>query len=140
MKVDSKQVEVQDYPASGIHIMADCQGIDRNLLNDGERLKSILVAGINLTCTTILDLRMHQFQPSGVTIFVLLAESHASIHTYPALGVAMLDMFTCGNINSQLGMHNILDNLKPTQSNIKIVERNVVNQNAQGSTPVQINN
>ena len=82
---------------------------------------------------------MHVFQPSGVTIFVLLAESHASIHTYPALGVAMLDMFTCGNINSQLGMDNILDNLKPTQSNIKIVERNVVNQNAQGSTPVQIN-
>ncbi len=45
MKVDSEQAEIQEYPASGIHIMADCQGIDRNLLNDGERLKKILVAG-----------------------------------------------------------------------------------------------
>lgn len=94
MKVDSEQAEIQEYPASGIHIMADCQGIDRNLLNDGERLKKILVAGINITGATILDLRIQVFQPSGVTIFALLAESHASIHTYPALGVRMCVCFS----------------------------------------------
>lgn len=37
----------------------------------------------------------HTFAPHGVTVVLLLAESHASIHTWPERGTAMLDVFSC---------------------------------------------
>lgn len=37
------------------------------------------------------------FVPSGVTVLLLLAESHVSLHTYPDLGKAFFDAFTCGD-------------------------------------------
>jgi S-adenosylmethionine decarboxylase len=37
-----------------------------------------------------------RFAPQGVTALALLAESHASLHTYPEAGLAFWDCFTCG--------------------------------------------
>jgi S-adenosylmethionine decarboxylase proenzyme len=34
--------------------------------------------------------------PHGVTVVAMLAESHASVHTYPELGASFVDVFTCG--------------------------------------------
>jgi S-adenosylmethionine decarboxylase len=34
-----------------------------------------------------------------VTVAVLLAESHATIHTWPAERVAFVDVFTCGDVD-----------------------------------------
>ncbi len=37
----------------------------------------------------------HQFAPSGVTGVVLLAESHLSVHTWPELRFAAVDVYVC---------------------------------------------
>ncbi|SFU97151.1 S-adenosylmethionine decarboxylase [Xenorhabdus koppenhoeferi] len=50
---------------------------------------------------TLLKLEAVQFEPSGLTIVAVLAESHASIHTYPEKGVLMADAFTCGSIDPE---------------------------------------
>ena len=39
----------------------------------------------------------HSFKPQGVTGLALLAESHISIHTWPEIGYAAIDVFTCGD-------------------------------------------
>lgn len=36
-----------------------------------------------------------QFEPIGVTGFILLAESHISIHTWPEHNYAAVDVFSC---------------------------------------------
>ena len=46
--------------------------------------------------STLLSERHHRFEPQGVTAIALLAESHISIHTWPELGYAAADVFTCG--------------------------------------------
>jgi S-adenosylmethionine decarboxylase len=38
----------------------------------------------------------HHFSPAGVTVLALLAESHASLHTFPEAKTAFWDCFTCG--------------------------------------------
>ncbi|MBI2940269.1 MAG: adenosylmethionine decarboxylase, partial [Chloroflexi bacterium] len=38
-----------------------------------------------------------QFEPHGVTVVVIIAESHLSIHTWPEHGYAAVDVFTCGD-------------------------------------------
>ena len=46
--------------------------------------------------STLLDITSHKFEPQGVTAVALLAESHISIHTWPEKGIAVCDIFTCG--------------------------------------------
>ena len=45
---------------------------------------------------TLLHIHLHHFQPNGVSGVAVLAESHISIHTWPEVGYAALDVFMCG--------------------------------------------
>lgn len=45
---------------------------------------------------TILDDLSYVFEPDGMTMVIMLSESHASIHTYPEHGACFVDLFTCG--------------------------------------------
>ncbi|GGB11276.1 hypothetical protein GCM10011491_44020 [Brucella endophytica] len=87
------------YPPSGFHMMADVWGVSPALLNDVNALKERMTSAIAKAGATLLKIEALQFQPNGVTIVALLAESHASIHTYPDQGVLMADAFTCGSID-----------------------------------------
>ncbi len=42
------------------------------------------------------------FKPQGVTGLALLAESHISIHTWPEIGYAAIDVFTCGSCKNRI--------------------------------------
>lgn len=49
-----------------------------------------------MASTTVLDVFTRQFAPQGVSVMILIAESHLSIHTWPEYGYAAVDIFTCG--------------------------------------------
>lgn len=59
-------------------------------------IKNAMIAAIKDANMTLLNLSYHKFEPQGVTALALLGESHMSIHTYPELGYAAIDVFTCG--------------------------------------------
>lgn len=54
---------------------------------------------------TVVGSRFRRFAPHGVTGVVLLAESHVTVHTWPELGFAAFDVFTCGDgrLSAQVG-------------------------------------
>lgn len=43
-----------------------------------------------------------QFEPIGVTGFILLEESHISIHTWPEHNYAAIDVFSCNDFDVDL--------------------------------------
>jgi len=45
---------------------------------------------------TIVESCFHMFNPHGVSGVVIISESHLAIHTWPELGYAAVDLFTCG--------------------------------------------
>ena len=45
---------------------------------------------------TIVQKCFHMFNPYGVSGVVIISESHLAIHTWPELGYAAVDLFTCG--------------------------------------------
>lgn len=45
---------------------------------------------------TYISHQSHQFTPYGVTVLIMIAESHLAIHTWPEYGYAAVDIFTCG--------------------------------------------
>jgi len=81
----------------GHHLLLELHGCPASLLRDvatvQERMESVLAqAG-----ATRLSSHFHQFEPHGVSGVAILAESHATIHTWPEHGYAAVDVFTCGH-------------------------------------------
>jgi spermidine synthase len=81
---------------AGRHVLAELRGVDPTVLADGARVTEALRTGLHRGGATVLDVVSHGFEPQGVTVLALLAESHASVHAYPEAGAAFVDVFTCG--------------------------------------------
>lgn len=81
----------------GRHLTVDMYGCKFDSLNNLDYIKEAMLAAIKEGNMTLLNLSSHQFQPQGLTALALLEESHMSVHTYPELGYAAVDVFTCGD-------------------------------------------
>lgn len=81
----------------GRHVLAELEGVDHALLDDAELLRSVLAEALTEAGATVREVIAHRFEPQGVTVLAMLAESHASVHTYPEIGAAFVDVFTCGD-------------------------------------------
>lgn len=86
----------------GLHLTADLSGCraGTHLLTDANALVAALVAAVQAAGLQALAQLAHQFPaspqgPGGVTATVLLAESHACIHTWPELRAVTLDVYVC---------------------------------------------
>jgi S-adenosylmethionine decarboxylase len=111
---------------NGMHVLYDMYGCDAAKLNDLDYLVDLIVSSANTTGATVLGKLSHKFEPQGVTAIALLAESHISIHTWPELGYAAVDVLTCGeNMDPQKCMDLIADALQPTESVEKLIERKI---------------
>ena len=78
------------------HILFTLNGCPYGLLDDEAHIRNVLANASNLAESTLLNISSHKFDPHGVTAVALLAESHISIHTWPENGMAVCDVFTCG--------------------------------------------
>ena len=78
------------------HILFTLKGCPYDLLDDESHIREVLVDAARLAQSRVLDVSSHKFDPHGVTAIVLLAESHISMHTWPEDGMAVCDVFTCG--------------------------------------------
>lgn len=64
-------------------------------IEDSKRIESTIEQACAAAGTTVLGKAVHHFQPQGFTGLWLLAESHATIHTWPERGYALLNYFSC---------------------------------------------
>lgn len=83
----------------GTHIIAEFFGCKN--LNNLKFVRESLEKSAYVCGATILHTKFHQFSPQGLTGYVLLAESHISIHTWPEYGYAAVDVFTCGLMETE---------------------------------------
>ncbi len=83
----------------GRHALVDGRGVPADILDDKAFLEAVLERSCTLAGAVVLETTSHKFEPQGVTVVGLLAESHASIHTYPEHGCYMADVFTCGDVD-----------------------------------------
>ena len=83
--------------ALGRHIICEAYGCDKEILNDVRRLEKIMVAAALACGAEVREVAFHRFSPQGVSGVVVISESHLAIHTWPELGYAAIDVFTCGD-------------------------------------------
>ena len=79
----------------GTHILLEFSGCAFALLDDLAGIEKALLSAAAAAETTVLESHFHRFEPQGVTGILLVSESHFSIHTWPELGYAAIDFFSC---------------------------------------------
>ena len=79
------------------HILFTLKGCPFDVLDDELHIRAVLINAAEIAKSTLLSVSSHKFEIQGVTAIALLAESHISIHTWPEHGMAVCDVFTCGN-------------------------------------------
>jgi len=80
----------------GRHILAEICGCEFDILNDIEKVEEIMVNAALEAGAEVRECVFHKFSPQGVSGVVVISESHLAIHTWPELGYAAVDVFTCG--------------------------------------------
>ena len=88
----------------GEHITIDGYGADKDLLNDSEFIVKFLKDLVDKVEMNILfgpeivfAPANNKKDPGGWSAFVIVAESHISIHTFPEKGFLSADVYTCKN-------------------------------------------
>jgi len=115
---------------NGLHLIGDLTGCrcDPQLLLDGERFRAKCLEMVAASGLTTMDATFHQFEGSGFTGTVVLAESHLAIHTWPERQGLTLDVYVCNfSADNSLKARRLFDQMvqyfQPTEISKHEVER-----------------
>ena len=89
---------------------------DAAVLTDADELRAILRDAACAASATVLDDAFHVFPNGAVTGVLLLAQSHLSIHTWPELSLANVDLLTYGAAQGDDAMAVIGERLGATRT------------------------
>lgn len=107
----------------GYHTIWDVHNCEIEKISWKENIVEVLNTIVKKLNLGIVSEAYKQFEPVGVTGFILLEESHISIHTWPEHKYAAIDIFSCKPFDThQIDMY--LKEYFNTESVLtKIIER-----------------
>ncbi len=106
-------------------LLVDLYGCQSNL-NDAHFLSITLEEAAHKVGAKIIQKLTRKFSPTGVSVFLILAETHISIHTWPEYSYAALDIFICvEGMDPKIAWKVIKKALKPTSFEIKKIVRTI---------------
>ena len=128
--------------ALGTHIILDLYGCSPELLKDVDILKGILREAAVKAQATVMHMAGYKVggpaekhpaaknTPDGVSVYIGLDESHISCHTYADLGMASIDVFTCGHVaKPRIAVGYILSEIRHKKNVVKYIDRFVMEIN-----------
>ena len=98
---------------------------DAAVLADAPRLRAILQTAAAGGGATVVGEAFHVFPNGGVTGVLVLAQSHLSIHTWPELALANLDLLSYGSLDGDEVMKVVERGLGASRSKLTCIPRNV---------------
>jgi S-adenosylmethionine decarboxylase len=115
---------LDELNALGRHILAEFYGCDAAALNDPEKVERAMVDAALEAGAEVREVAFHKFSPQGVSGVVVISESHLAIHTWPELGYAAVDVFTCGDrVDPWEACRYLVDSLHATEVDATEVKR-----------------
>jgi S-adenosylmethionine decarboxylase len=108
----------------GKHVLLELWELEA--LNNEEWVRRILLQAAEEARCTVVSQAFHRFAPQGVSGVVVIAESHISIHTWPELGYAAVDIFTCGDrAMPELAAKFLVENMHAGQHSMRVLDRGI---------------
>ena len=112
----------------GEHYIIELYKCNPGILDNLEVISETLLDAAKQAGATIIDDRFHKFSPQGVSGVVVIAESHLSIHTWPELGYAALDLFTCSHdLDIQAAIAMLKRVFESEDVDVKYIKRGILN-------------
>jgi S-adenosylmethionine decarboxylase len=126
----------------GVHLILDGYGCDRAGLEDISLIYNFLDQyPSQMDMTKIMPPYVFRYNGSvpedwGISGFVLIAESHISIHTFPDKQYLSIDMFSCKPFDTDAAVETIKMYFKIQKHEIKVLDRgqefpNTIRESAQ---------
>ena len=94
-------------------------------LSDEPRLRAALQAGARAGGATVLGEEFCVFPNGAVTGVLVLAQSHLSLHTWPELSLANVDLLTYGDVRGDAVLGEIRERLVVERAAVTCVPRAV---------------
>ncbi|OLL72164.1 Spermidine synthase [Pseudonocardia sp. Ae168_Ps1] len=108
----------------GRHVLAELGGIAPAVLDDVDRLRTELAGALTEAGAQVRQIVTERFEPQGATVVAVLAESHASIHTWPEHGGMHVDVFTCGeSADPVAAVRNLAARVDASDTALQVVDR-----------------
>jgi S-adenosylmethionine decarboxylase len=113
----------------GVHLMLDGYGCDRSNLDDINMIYNFLDQyPARMDMTKIMPPYVFRYngtipEDAGISGFVLIAESHISVHTFPEKQFMSLDMFSCKPFDTQLATETVQAYFKIQKYEAKVLDR-----------------
>jgi S-adenosylmethionine decarboxylase proenzyme len=123
-RIENSAHEPETYEFFGRHLLVSYLRCDAKMLLDAVMLSSHMRRALEAAKATVIDSTFHIFPNGGFTAVFMLAQSHASIHTYPEHGSCFVDFFTCGKDSDPDAFDSILQSfLKPEAVEKRLLTR-----------------
>ncbi|MEK7518520.1 MAG: adenosylmethionine decarboxylase [Patescibacteria group bacterium] len=110
----------------GKHLLAELTGCNVAVLDDLEKLQNIFKTAAEKAGATVVNATAHRFSPHGVSVVVVISESHVSVHTWPEYAFASVDFYTCGEkVDPHKGLDYIRQELGATDAHVQEIARGI---------------
>src|SRR6266699_2337075 len=90
----------------------DASSPDDSPAQDLDTLISVATAAVDAGAGHVLDLSHVVFPNGAITLVLILAESHLSIHTWPEEHLIAIDLFSCGAIDGDVLISHLIRGLR----------------------------
>lgn len=83
------------------HLLLECRGCLAAMLDDRQAIADLLEQAAHACALHVVHRAMHAFAPHGLTGYLLLEESHISVHTWPERGFMLMDVLSCAPLDCE---------------------------------------
>jgi S-adenosylmethionine decarboxylase len=87
------------------------------------RLEPVAVAAVRAGGGHVLEASHVTFPNGAITLVLILAESHLSIHTWPEQGLIAVDLFSCGAIDGEAVVGELISELRLESVSVRRIRR-----------------
>jgi S-adenosylmethionine decarboxylase len=116
------QIMNQYIPST--HLLLDFWGVTVQKLINLAEIEQVMREAAIICGATVIGVHLHKFSPEGgITGVAILAESHISIHTWPEINYAAIDVFMCGECNASLAIPVLKAHFQPETCKINTIAR-----------------
>ncbi|MBL4735718.1 MAG: S-adenosylmethionine decarboxylase [Flavobacteriales bacterium] len=117
----------------GSHLTLDCIGCTGDILLNLDELrtfleKMVVVLGMRKLHDPVLvrcDDELNSWDQGGISAFVMIAESHISIHTFPGAGLVTADVYSCKPFDTELAISMFKNAFGTKQIKSQIIKREI---------------
>ena len=101
-------------------------------VHDLAALTSVARAAVDAGGGHVLDISHVVFPNGAITLVLVLAESHLSVHTWPEESLVAIDLFSCGAIDGQAVIDGLVAGLALESVTVSLLPRGLATAIAPG--------